>query len=199
MSKYAPHLRSGNHPRATSSTICQKCLGTGFLSLHIPNGYYVYTPQGHFIYECKSTRPYVSRPSRTQQLENPRILAKLKAEGKPSVEVPEEFKNKTGMANKILEAKEKAREIELNPKAAGGKRKKRSSASSSSSDSTRTRTRAQIQTRTQTPILGRLLTHPQALQASRVRQRANADALPRGAALVVVAAALRRGAERPPG
>ncbi|KAG6838121.1 hypothetical protein C0991_001717, partial [Blastosporella zonata] len=63
----------------------------------------------HFIYECKSTRPYVSRPSRTQQLENPKLLAKLKAEGKPSVEVPEEFKKKTGTANKILELKEKER------------------------------------------------------------------------------------------
>lgn len=49
---------------------------------------------GHFTYECKGERPYISRPSRTQQLENPRVLAKLKADGKPSVEVPEEFKNK---------------------------------------------------------------------------------------------------------
>ena len=49
---------------------------------------------GHFIYECKGSRPYISRPSRTQQLENPKVLAKLKADGKPSVEVPEEFKSK---------------------------------------------------------------------------------------------------------
>jgi len=49
---------------------------------------------GHFTYECKASRPYVSRPSRTAQLENPRVLAKLKADGKPSVEVPEEFKTK---------------------------------------------------------------------------------------------------------
>ncbi|KAI0632085.1 zinc knuckle-domain-containing protein [Trametes polyzona] len=77
MSKYAPHRKSANQPRATSSTICQKCLGTG-----------------HFIYECKSTRPYISRPSRTKMLENPKLLAKLKADGKPSVEVPEEFKSK---------------------------------------------------------------------------------------------------------
>ncbi|KJA21193.1 hypothetical protein HYPSUDRAFT_42318 [Hypholoma sublateritium FD-334 SS-4] len=76
MSKYAPHGgRSSNQPRATSSTICQKCLG-----------------RGHFIYECKGSRPYLTRPSRTQQLENPKLLAKLKADGKPSVEVPEEFK-----------------------------------------------------------------------------------------------------------
>lgn len=82
---------------------------------------------GHFTYQCKGQRPYLSRPSRTQQLENPRVLAKLKTEGKPSVEVPEEFKRKyvdipscrghrylcsgcrPGTANKILEDKEKAR------------------------------------------------------------------------------------------
>jgi hypothetical protein len=82
--------------------------------------------KGHFIYECKSERPYVSRPSRTQQLENPSALAKLKAAGKPSVDVPEEFKKKyvlsrysyaqlilyfrDGTANRILEEKAKERE-----------------------------------------------------------------------------------------
>jgi hypothetical protein len=50
---------------------------------------------GHFTYECKdNTRPYISRPSRTAQLENPRLVAKSKADGQPSVDVPEEFKNK---------------------------------------------------------------------------------------------------------
>ncbi|KAG2070370.1 hypothetical protein BDR04DRAFT_1100062 [Suillus decipiens] len=92
MSKFAPHRRSNNNPRATSTTVCQKCLGTG-----------------HFIFECKSTRPYVSRPSRTEMLENPKLLAKLKAEGKPSVEVPEEFRTKSGTANRILESKEQER------------------------------------------------------------------------------------------
>jgi hypothetical protein len=85
------------------------------------------SPSGHFIYECKYERPYISRPSRTQQLENPKLLAKLKADAKPTVEVPEEFKNKyvlpmfcncfdfmltyyrRGLADKILEGKEKER------------------------------------------------------------------------------------------
>jgi len=111
MSKFAPHPRSGNNPRATSSTICQKCLSTG-----------------HFTYECKASRPYVSRPSRTAQLENPRVLAKLKADGKPSVDVPEEFKNKSGTADRILEAKEKQREQEKTNRAK--KRAKRSSSAS---------------------------------------------------------------------
>jgi len=123
MSKFAPHHRNTNTPRATSSTICQKCLSTG-----------------HFTFQCKNPRPYVSRPSRTQQLENPRTLAKLKVEGKPSVEVPEEFKNKTGTANRILEAKEKERAKD-NEKGKGkeerlSKKARRSSApSSSNSDS----------------------------------------------------------------
>ncbi|EEB98144.1 hypothetical protein MPER_02401, partial [Moniliophthora perniciosa FA553] len=77
MSKFAPHHRSTNNPRATSSTVCQKCLG-----------------RGHYTYECKGTRPYISRPSRTQQLVNTGTLDKLKASGKPSVELPEEFKRR---------------------------------------------------------------------------------------------------------
>ncbi|THV05322.1 hypothetical protein K435DRAFT_647672 [Dendrothele bispora CBS 962.96] len=93
MSKYAPHRRGNNNPRATTGTVCQKCLGTG-----------------HFTFECKNSRPYVSRPSRTQQLEKPNVLAKLKSSGQPSVEVPEEFKTKTGTANRILEAREKQRQ-----------------------------------------------------------------------------------------
>ena len=100
---------------------------------------------GHFIYDCKGARPYVSRPSRTQQLENPKLLAKLKLEGKPSVEVPEEFKNKylsisccgrvshdlnccsyrRGTANRILEAKEKERAKEQDKgEGTSGKRKR---------------------------------------------------------------------------
>ncbi|KAH8114548.1 zinc knuckle-domain-containing protein [Phellopilus nigrolimitatus] len=113
MSKYAPHRASASNPRATSSTLCQKCL-----------------KRGHFTYECKNSRPYVSRPSRTQQLEKPKLLAKLKSEGKPSVEVPEEFKNKSGTADKILEAKEKERE-----NAPVARKRKRSGSSDSSSDS----------------------------------------------------------------
>jgi hypothetical protein len=124
MSRYAPHGRSSNQPRATSSTVCQKCLGSG-----------------HFTYECKNGRPYVTRPSRTQQLENPKLLAKLRAEGKPSVEVPEEFKKPIGTANKILEAKEKERSKEDKGKDKETPRKKAkrshstSDSESSSSDS----------------------------------------------------------------
>ncbi|KAJ3997578.1 zinc knuckle-domain-containing protein [Lentinula boryana] len=105
MSKFAPHRRPANAPRAGSSTVCQKCLG-----------------KGHYIYECKNSRPYISRPSRTQQLENPRALAKLKASGKPSVEVPEDFKKSVGTANRLLEAKEKERAGASESKGSGKKR-----------------------------------------------------------------------------
>ncbi|KAJ4491371.1 zinc knuckle-domain-containing protein [Lentinula edodes] len=118
MSKFAPHRRPANAPRASSSTVCQKCLGTG-----------------HYTYECKGARPYVSRPSRTQQLENPRVLAKLKASGKPSVEVPEEFKKSAGTANRLLEAKEKERSGVSESKGNGKKRNRHTDSDSSSSDS----------------------------------------------------------------
>ncbi|KAH8825319.1 zinc knuckle-domain-containing protein [Flagelloscypha sp. PMI_526] len=114
MSKYAPHARGSNNPRATASTVCQKCLGTG-----------------HFIYQCKSTRPYVSRPSRSEQLEKPSVLAKLKKEGKPSVEVPEEFKRTAGTADQILEKREKERK----EKERASKRRKEESSSEDDSDS----------------------------------------------------------------
>ncbi|KAG9011728.1 hypothetical protein FRB94_007718 [Tulasnella sp. JGI-2019a] len=96
---------STNNPRATSSTICQKCLQTG-----------------HFTYQCKFKRPYMSRPSRTQLLEKPELLAKIQ----PLPVIPDEFKSKSGVANKILEAKEEARQK---------KRKRSESVSSSSSSS----------------------------------------------------------------
>ncbi|TFK52574.1 hypothetical protein OE88DRAFT_1657912 [Heliocybe sulcata] len=120
MSKFAPHRKSYSNPTATSSTICQKCLGTG-----------------HFTYQCKATaRPYLSRPSRTQQLENPRSLAKLKEAGRPSVDVPEELKSKTGTANRILEAKEKERaEKKKSSDGPSRKRARRGSSSDSSSGS----------------------------------------------------------------
>lgn len=53
----------GAPSKATASTLCQKCL-----------------KRGHYSYECKAVaqeRPYVSRPSRTQQLFNPKLVPKL--------------------------------------------------------------------------------------------------------------------------
>ncbi|PYH41541.1 zinc finger CCHC-type containing 10 [Aspergillus saccharolyticus JOP 1030-1] len=63
MNRYrnAPGLRGPS--KATASTLCQKCL-----------------QRGHYSYECKVTaqeRPYMSRPSRTQQLQNPKLRPQL--------------------------------------------------------------------------------------------------------------------------
>lgn len=60
--------------RASPSTICQKCL-----------------QRGHYSYECKAAsqeRPYTARPSRTQQLLNPKLAPKL------SEAVPNDLLNK---------------------------------------------------------------------------------------------------------
>ncbi|KAM0689842.1 hypothetical protein Q7P36_010713 [Cladosporium allicinum] len=54
---------SGGPSKATSTTLCQKCL-----------------KRGHFSYECTASqqdRPYISRPSRTQQLANPKLAPKI--------------------------------------------------------------------------------------------------------------------------
>lgn len=73
---------SGRSSKATSSTLCQKCL-----------------KKGHYSYECKAAtqeRPYVSRPSRTQQLLNPKLIPKL------SNEVPHDLLRKKGIADEQL-------------------------------------------------------------------------------------------------
>ncbi|KAL4968989.1 zinc finger CCHC-type containing 10 [Aspergillus stella-maris] len=63
MNRYrnAPGVRGPS--KATASTLCQKCL-----------------KRGHYSYECKVTaqeRPYLARPSRTQQLQNPKLRPQL--------------------------------------------------------------------------------------------------------------------------
>jgi len=76
--------------KAPSTTRCQKCMKFG-----------------HYSYECKESvteRPYVSRPSRTQQLMNPKLVPEL------AQEVPEDLAKKTGVADKILRTKEDDRE-----------------------------------------------------------------------------------------
>jgi hypothetical protein len=64
---------AGGPSKASSTTLCQKCL-----------------KRGHFSYECKASqqdRPYISRPSRTQQLANPKLAAKI-TNAVPEVEAP---------------------------------------------------------------------------------------------------------------
>jgi ribosomal protein L34E len=62
--------------------------------------------KGHYSYECTAStqeRPYKSRPSRTQQLLNPKLKPKL------TTEVPEDLVRKKGVANEILKKKEEDR------------------------------------------------------------------------------------------
>ena len=75
--------------KATPQTLCQKCL-----------------KRGHYSYECKSSaqeRPYSSRPSRTQQLTNPKLLPKLTSD------VPNDLLRKKGVADEELAKKEAER------------------------------------------------------------------------------------------
>jgi hypothetical protein len=82
--------RAGAGPsKASADTLCQKCL-----------------KRGHYSYECKAStqeRPYKSRPSRTQQLLNPKLKPKL------TTEVPEDLVRKKGVADEILKKKEEDR------------------------------------------------------------------------------------------
>ncbi|KAK0741087.1 zinc knuckle-domain-containing protein [Schizothecium vesticola] len=82
--------------KAPSTVQCQKCL-----------------KRGHYSYECKAApqeRPYVARPSRTQQLFNPKLMPKLTNETADAIE------KKTGVADELLAQKEaeraKKRELE---------------------------------------------------------------------------------------
>jgi hypothetical protein len=96
--------------KASTDTLCQKCL-----------------QRGHYSYECKAStqeRPYQSRPSRTQQLLNPKLKPKL------TTEVPEDLLRKKGVADEILKKKELER--------SGRDRKRSRSLSTSSADSVST-------------------------------------------------------------
>ncbi|KAL2352772.1 zinc knuckle-domain-containing protein [Cryomyces antarcticus] len=76
-------IRYGSGPsKATASTLCQKCL-----------------KRGHYSYECKAQaqdRPYISRPSRTQQLLNPKLVPQLTSD------VPNDLLRKKGVADEQL-------------------------------------------------------------------------------------------------
>ncbi|KAH9881262.1 hypothetical protein J1614_001758 [Plenodomus biglobosus] len=81
--------------KASADTLCQKCL-----------------KRGHYSYECKAPaqeRPYKSRPSRTQQLLNPKLQPKL------TTEVPTELLRKKGVADEILRKKEEERRRSRSP------------------------------------------------------------------------------------
>ncbi|RKF64886.1 hypothetical protein OnM2_015025 [Erysiphe neolycopersici] len=121
MKKFNRIPNSGRSSKATSSTLCQKCL-----------------KKGHYSYECKAAtheRPYISRPSRTQQLLNPNLVPKL------SNEVPHDLLIKKGIADeqlaKLEEERGGTRETHIREHARGSNlRRTHSIPSSSSSVST---------------------------------------------------------------
>ncbi|OQD77542.1 hypothetical protein PENDEC_c002G01391 [Penicillium decumbens] len=87
MNRYrnAPGLRGPS--KASANTLCQKCLKRD-------------------IYECTAPaqeRPYTSRPSRTQQLQNPQLMPKL------STEVPSDLTRSNGVADDILAKRDEER------------------------------------------------------------------------------------------
>jgi len=76
-----------NRSKATATTLCQKCLKRGKYSGTANLKANTDEPKGHFSYECtasKQDRPYVSRPSRTQQLLNPELAPKIVEATKPA-------------------------------------------------------------------------------------------------------------------
>ncbi|KAJ5622847.1 hypothetical protein N7490_011452 [Penicillium lividum] len=91
MNRYrnAPSLRGPS--KASANTLCQKCLKRDMFRV---------------TYECKATaqeRPYTARPSRTQQLLNPRLMPKL------STENPNALLQTNGLADGILAKREEER------------------------------------------------------------------------------------------
>ncbi|BCR86957.1 zinc finger CCHC-type containing 10 [Aspergillus chevalieri] len=83
----APGLRGPT--KASASTLCQKCL-----------------KRGHYSYECTVStqeRPYLARPSRTQQLQNPKLRPKL------SSDTPNDLLRTEGLADKLLAKREEER------------------------------------------------------------------------------------------
>ncbi|KAI1812533.1 zinc knuckle-domain-containing protein [Poronia punctata] len=81
--------RRGPQKSTPANVQCQKCL-----------------KRGHYSYECKASaqeRPYIPRPSRTQQLFNPKLVPKLTSE------TPDAQENKKGLADEQLAKREAER------------------------------------------------------------------------------------------
>ncbi|OCK81919.1 hypothetical protein K432DRAFT_391719 [Lepidopterella palustris CBS 459.81] len=96
----------GGRSKATASTLCQKCLKRD--TYHYFSSLLLYTDSlpRHYSYECKATaqeRPYAARPSRTQQLLNPKLAPKL------MTDVPNDLLRKKGVADEELAKKEAER------------------------------------------------------------------------------------------
>ncbi|KAI2627464.1 hypothetical protein GGS26DRAFT_561915 [Hypomontagnella submonticulosa] len=99
--------RRGPSKSTPANVQCQKCL-----------------KRGHYSYECKASsqeRPYVSRPSRTQQLFNPKLVPKLTSD------VPDTMQKQKGVADEELAKREaeRAKKRELEEDGSGDESPKR--------------------------------------------------------------------------
>ncbi|KAL2071591.1 hypothetical protein VTL71DRAFT_12826 [Oculimacula yallundae] len=121
MNRYARGPATGGPSKASASTLCQKCL-----------------KRGHYSYECKAVvqeRPYVSRPSRTQQLLNPKLQPKLTSD------VPQDLLRKKGVADELLAKADQERgrkrdRMSEDPEPSASKRMRSASSASVSTIST---------------------------------------------------------------
>ncbi len=73
--------RGGGPSKGAASNVqCQKCLKRDKYCLSDGICSLLTSTERHYSYECKAApqeRPYIARPSRTQQLFNPKLLPKL--------------------------------------------------------------------------------------------------------------------------
>ncbi|GKT50963.1 uncharacterized protein ColSpa_11144 [Colletotrichum spaethianum] len=109
-----PYRGRGGPRQSTPANVqCQKCLKRDkFIVDRFITNTALTSTERHYSYECKEpaqTRPYVSRPSRTQQLRNPKLMPKL------TNETPDDADRKKGIADAELAKKEaeRARKREL--------------------------------------------------------------------------------------
>ncbi|KND89709.1 hypothetical protein TOPH_05729 [Tolypocladium ophioglossoides CBS 100239] len=101
------HRGRGGPSRSTPANVqCQKCLKRDMYAATQTLDSRLTPPARHYSYECKSStqeRPYVSRPSRSQQLRNPKLVPKLTN----NVLEPEE--KKKGVADEEIAKRETER------------------------------------------------------------------------------------------
>ncbi|CZT20967.1 uncharacterized protein RCC_06828 [Ramularia collo-cygni] len=127
--------KTGGPSKASVTTLCQKCL-----------------KRGHYSYECtasKDDRPYVSRPSRSQQLLNPKLAPKLSAvlpEPKPA---SRKIASDAEVAPRDT-SRSRKRSIDLDGPSAG-KRMRSISSHSSDSVSTISTNRSKSRSRSRSP------------------------------------------------
>ncbi|KAG2812861.1 hypothetical protein PC129_g13110 [Phytophthora cactorum] len=109
----------GASSASSAAAMCQKCLRPG-----------------HWTYECKNEAVYVQRPSRSQQLRNPKLRQPFNKDKPP--ELQEEEEQKAEKSKKLkLKSKDrvKAKKKEKASSGSHSRRKRRRSVSSSSSSS----------------------------------------------------------------